>query len=323
MPEAGTRQTAVVIIGAGRSGTSAITRGVQALGVELGNDLRPGRGKNPTGFFEDQALLALNQRLKRTLGIRGESVRLIEDDEWELPRVRALEREAAATIRERFSRYPVWGYKYGRTLRLLPFWRRVFAALDLDVRYVFALRNPLSVARSRAKLDPRRGSQEKSDLEWLVNVVPYFRLLCDSPLVVVDYDRLMTAPIAELERVASRLRLPVGEDTRAAMRSYAEEFLIPGMRHSRFSRDDLEREASVNPLLRDAYRWLDRLASDEIPADSGELRNDWQRIETTLAALAPVLRLVDRQENDLRRVELNPLGPLQAVPRLWRKLRNR
>ena len=44
-------QCAIVIVGVGRSGTSAITRGVQALGVELGGHLRPGGGKNPTGFF--------------------------------------------------------------------------------------------------------------------------------------------------------------------------------------------------------------------------------------------------------------------------------
>jgi hypothetical protein len=323
MPEAEPRQTAVVIIGAGRSGTSAITRGVQALGVELGNDLRPGRGKNPTGFFEDQALLALNQRLKRALGIRGDSVRLIEAHEWELPAVRALEREAIQTIRERFGRSALWGYKYGRTLRLLPFWHRVFAALDLDVRWVFALRNPLSVARSRATLDPRRGQQEKSDLEWLVNVVPYFRLLRDRPLVVVDYDRVMAAPLPELERIAARLGLAVGERARAAMRSYAEEFLVPGMRHSRFTLEDLEREPRVNALLRDAYRWLHGLANDEVAADAADLWSDWQRIEAALTALAPILGLIDRQEAELRRVELSPLGPLQAVPRLWRKLRNR
>jgi hypothetical protein len=71
----------VVVVGVGRSGTSAITRGVQALGVELGDRLRPAGGKNPTGFFEDQHLLAINQRLKRLLRIRGDSVRLIESGE--------------------------------------------------------------------------------------------------------------------------------------------------------------------------------------------------------------------------------------------------
>ena len=85
----------VTVLGAGRSGTSAIARAVMALGVDFGDDLRPGGGKNPTGFFEDQALLALNKRLKRALAIRGDSVRLIEPAEWESPEVRALRTEAA------------------------------------------------------------------------------------------------------------------------------------------------------------------------------------------------------------------------------------
>src|SRR5512147_1527098 len=106
------RQRAIVVLGAGRSGTSAITRGVQALGVELGDHLRPGGGKNPTGFFEDQDLLAINKRLKRLLRIRGDSIRLIEPEEWHTPAVRSLQQEAIETVRRRFGPYPLWGYKY-------------------------------------------------------------------------------------------------------------------------------------------------------------------------------------------------------------------
>src|SRR5262245_37412715 len=130
------QQIAVVVLGAGRSGTSAITRGLEALGVELGPGLRRGDPKNPTGFFADEALLRLNQRLKRLLRIHGSSVRLFEEREWHDAPVVALRDEAIATIRRRFGAYPLWGYKYGRTLRLLPFWESVYAACELDVRYV-------------------------------------------------------------------------------------------------------------------------------------------------------------------------------------------
>jgi hypothetical protein len=242
--------TCVTVLGAGRSGTSAITRALMALGVELGDDLRPGGGKNPTGFFEDQALLALNKRLKRVLGIRGDSVRLIEREEWDSAEVRALREQAVALIRERFGRFPVWGYKYGRTLRLLPFWQAVYAELGLDVRYVVALRNPLSVARSRSVLDARRGTQEKSDLEWLVNVVPYLRDARARPFVVVDYDLVMTEPVAQLERIAARLDLPRGAHLEQSIRAYADEFLRPGMRHSRFTAEDLSRDERSNPWTR-------------------------------------------------------------------------
>ena len=313
--------TAVVIVGVGRSGTSAITRGVQALGVELGNRLRPGGGKNPTGFFEDETLLALNKRLKRLLRIRGDSVRLIDAEEWQAPAVLALREEAVETVRRGFGEYPLWGYKYARTLRLLPFWREVFAALRLDVRYVVALRNPLSVARSRARLDPRRGTQEQSDLEWLVNVVPYFRDLRDRPLVVVDYDLVLTDPAPQLKRMATVLGLPLTPQIEASIQSYAGEFLRPGMRHTVFSEADLGCDGRANELTRAAYLWLRRLATDEAAIGDAERWLQWEEIERRLVSLGPVLRLVDRVQADLRRAQWNPFGPLQAAVETWRRLR--
>jgi len=319
--ERGGPSCAVVVLGAGRSGTSAITRALPAIGVPLGDNLRRGRGKNPTGFFEDRDLLALNKRLKRTLGIRGDSVRLIEDSEWEAAPVRRLRDQAVATISRRFGGQRYWGYKYGRTLRMLPFWTAVYDELGLDVRYVVALRNPMSVARSREALDSRRGTQEKSDLEWLVNVVPYLRTIREHPFVVVDYDLLMADPAAQLERIATRLGIPL--DDRGGIDAYCGSFLRPGMRHSRFTIEDLERDERIHPLVRRAYTWLYRLAADECASDQPEPWEDWRHIEQEVAALAPVLRHVDAVQSDLLRAQRSPFGPLQALPELWRRLRAR
>jgi hypothetical protein len=293
------------------------------LGVELGNQLRIAGGKNPTGFFEDEALLALNKRLKNLLGIRGDSVALIDSSHWQTPAVQALQQEAIETIRQRFGGYPLWGYKYARTLRLLPFWREVYTALSLDVRYLMVIRNPLSVARSRAKLDPRRGTQEKSDLEWLVSVVPYFRDIRERPFVVVDYDTVMANPGQQLERVAAALDLQQTASSHAALQTYAEGFLIPSLRHSHFTLKDLENDECVNPLTKDAYRWLYQLATNTVEPYSPALWQDWARIEAALAALAPVLRHLDRIEADLRYAQRNLLDPFQTAPRVWRKLRQR
>jgi len=318
-PDGTRQQIAVVVVGVGRSGTSAITRGVQALGVELGDRLRPAGGKNPTGFFEDQDLLAINRRLKRLLHIRGDSVRLIESDEWQTPAMRSLQREAVATVRRRFDQYPLWGYKYARTLRLLPFWREVLAAVHLDARYVVALRNPLSVARSRARLDPQRGTQEQSDLEWLVNVVPYFRELRGRPFVVVDYDLILAHPGQQLRRIAAALALPVTAQTERAIEAYAGQFLRSRMRHSVFSERDLHGRA--NELTAAAYLWLRRLASDAVDATDPHLWSEWEEIERRLLAMAPVLRHLDRLQAELRRAQWNPLGPVGAAVRAWRRYR--
>lgn len=315
------RQRAIVILGAGRSGTSAITRAVEAIGVDLGDNLRPGGGKNPTGFFEDQDLLTLNKRLKRLLEIRGDSVRLIDEEEWQAPAVRALQAEAVELIRKRFGGSPIWGYKYARTLRMLPFWLDVYRSLDLDVGYVVALRNPISVARSRDKLDPRRGTQEKSDLEWIVNVVPYFRHVRERPFVVVDYDGVMAAPVKELARMAAALSLPLTDSVHASIDEYANRFLRSDMRHSRFTLADIDNDATVNVLVRRGYGLLYKLAIDELAPPSPEFWDAWASIEERTADLRPVLLHVDRVENDLRAAQRNPLGPLQLAPKVWRKLR--
>lgn len=314
-------QRVIVVLGAGRSGTSAITRALEAIGVDLGDNLRPGGGKNPTGFFEDQDLLTLNKRLKRLLEIRGDSVRLIDDEEWQAPAVQALQAEAVGLIRQRFGGAPIWGYKYARTLRMLPFWLEVYRELGLDVSYVVALRNPISVARSRNKLDPRRGTQEKSDLEWIVNVVPYFRLIRERPFVVVDYDEVMAAPAKELERMAVALSLPVTDGVRASIDEYVNRFLRSDMRHTRFTLADVEDNASMNVLVRRGYSMLYGLATDAQATSSPEFWDGWAEIESRTADLKPALCHIDRVENDLRHAQRNLLGPLQLAPVLWRKLR--
>ena len=199
--------------GAGRSGTSIVTRAMQAVGVDLGDDFKPPSRKNPTGFFEDAALLKLSKRLRRTLGLRPDSLRLLDDEVWTSPAVMPFYEEFSATIDDRFAHVPIWGFKYARTMRLLPFWERLFDIMNIAPSYVMPIRNPLSVARSRARLDTHRGTQANSDLEWLVNVVPYFDRVHDANLVVIDYDNLIENPAAQSLRQSS-----VGSTAQAVIR---------------------------------------------------------------------------------------------------------
>jgi hypothetical protein len=320
-PSAPCQQRFIVVLGAGRSGTSTVTRGLRALGVELGDQLRPGGGKNPLGFFEDEGLLKLNKRLRTTLGLRADSVSLIQPHQWQLPVVQTLAQEAQETIRRRFGRYSLWGYKFAGTLRMLPFWRMVFHALDVDVQYVMAVRNPISVARSRAQLNPRRGVQEKSDLEWLVNVVPYFRAVRERPFVVVDYDLVMADPATQLERIATTLDLPLIPSTAAGIQEFAKQFLHANLRHHHFTEEDLITNPRVNSLTRDAYRWLRRFATDSVEPYSPQVWHEWEQIENALSAQAPLLRYVDQLETELRRAQRSIFGPLQLIPQAWLNMR--
>ena len=56
----------IVVLGMHRSGTSAITRGLMVLGVELGDHLMPpAPNNNDKGFFEDIDVNAINVELYR------------------------------------------------------------------------------------------------------------------------------------------------------------------------------------------------------------------------------------------------------------------
>ncbi len=312
------RGRAVFIVGAGRSGTSVITRGVQALGVNLGNDFKRATRKNPTGFFEDAALLDISKRVRRSLGLLPGSVRLLEPADWERPAIADLRSAAERTIRQRFSGRTPWGFKYGRTLRILPFWEPVLESLGTDAAFVVALRDPLSVARSRARIDPRRGVQEKSDLEWLAGVVPYFRRMRGRPLVVVDYDLLMQDPATQLRRVARVLELPLNADTGAAVDTYARGFLRPGMQHNRFDLEDLQQSPRLNPLCRDAYLLLHRLATDELAPGDEAFWESWNNMERKLAEMGPLLRLIDELEQRNRRALWNPFSFIPEAIYRWR-----
>jgi hypothetical protein len=58
----------IVVLGMHRIGTSVITRGLQVLGVELGNRLMPPfEGNNAKGFWEDVDINDLNIEMLRFL----------------------------------------------------------------------------------------------------------------------------------------------------------------------------------------------------------------------------------------------------------------
>jgi len=312
----------VVVLGAGRSGTSALTRGLTALGVDLGDKQRAAGGKNPTGFFEDRDVLAIAQKLKRALGIRGHSLSLLGDEVWQRSDIQKLAADGAQILSKRFGAARLWGFKYGRTLRTLPFWQDLLARMQFDVRYVVALRNPLSVARSRARLNPERGHQAWSDLEWLVNVVPYFDRVIGAPVSVVDFDRLIRNPASQLQRVARDLALPLGDAESAAIAEYEQGFVQPDRPRSQFTRDDLTADPAVNRWVAEGYAMLDAVADDERRLDA-DFRAEWRRLNSAVHDLAPVLAELDAVNQQRLRAQWNPLSPAVSLRQLIRDWRSR
>jgi hypothetical protein len=268
----------IIILGMHRSGTSAITRGVQALGAYLGDNLLEARFDNPTGYWEDKAIVDLHDRLLDLQGMTWEDWQLIDDAWWVSAAVSLFVTEARHYLVSQFLSWPLWAFKDPRTLRMLPLWSRVLGGLDVDIRHLLVIRNPLSVVESLY----RRQSMDRARAHclWLAYVVPHLARVLDSRLTVVDYDLFMSDPRHQLRRIAEGLQLGASCANAAATEAYLTEFLQPEMRHVQFDDADLACAPEVPAVSREAYLWLRRLATDDLAASSPALRSAWTDLAT-------------------------------------------
>ncbi len=144
----------IVVLGMHRSGTSAITRGLQVLGASLGERLMPAiEGINDKGFFEDIEINAFNIELLSV--IKSDWFYLSPVKEFQLEKLRreGYFLRAVALIQEKIKSEDIFAFKDPRVAKLLPFWKEVFSHCQINVNYVLALRHPLSVVNSLAKRD--------------------------------------------------------------------------------------------------------------------------------------------------------------------------
>lgn len=266
-----------------RSGTSALARAVQTLGVYLGNNFLSSRPDNPTGYWEDKHICDLNERLLAAFGFKWEDVGLIDDGQWDEPSLKPLLTEAVDYLRTEFLAHPLWGFKDPRTLRLLPFWQLALRRLDVKERYLLVIRNPRSVALS---LLERQGMDEvTAHLLWLVYMIPYLKEIAHRPFIVSDYDLVLDDPGPQIERIARGLKIPLDESLRAGIAEFAEDFLDPDLRHSFFRHSDFDTNPTLGPLTRETYLWLRRMAEDRLAGDSSSFWTAWESSRQSLQRL--------------------------------------
>jgi hypothetical protein len=263
-----------------RSGTSAIARGVQALGAELGDNLLETRFDNPTGYWEDKAIVELNDKVLGIIGKSWEDSGLIDDRVWSSGGMRLYAAELRHYVISHFQHCPVWAFKDPRTIRLLPIWKRVLSGIDVRVSYLLVLRNPLSVAASLYRRQAMPA--ERAHKLWLSYHFPTLALVANEALCVLDFDLFMNDPAGQYARLEHRLAMAPA--TNEARDVYLRAFLKHEMRHVYFSDTDLLHSPEVPSVIRDMYLCLRRLASSELTAGSPVFQAAWAGLEAAARA---------------------------------------
>ena len=288
---ANTKQSKLVlVVGMHRSGTSAVTRGLKTLGVELGDRLwPPNEAVNAKGFWEDMDINALNIEMMKALNTDWHYLSPIKDAEIELLRSGEFFSRASELLRAKFGDSTQFGFKDPRVAKLLPFWKEVVAHCQYDGKYLIMTRHPLSVV---ASLRRREGfDAEKSYLLWLVHMLECLGATNGCRRVLVDFDRLMQDPERELTRIGSAFSLAVNAE---AMATYISDFLDEDLRHTTFQPEELAQDIACMPLVRDVYAALLLVAADEMTLDGEDFQQRLARWQVEFARLEPSLRLVDK-----------------------------
>jgi GT2 family glycosyltransferase len=277
----------IVVLGMHRSGTSALTRGLQALGVDLGNNLMPAiSGNNEKGFFEDLEIYQLNNQILHALKSDWDALSFIPLEAFGQEDLAPFKLRAIELIRSRMAGKS-FGLKDPRMAQLLPFWQPIFKHLNLSVSYVIAVRHPMSVMHSLKKRDGF--DNEKSYYLWLKHIIPTFLETAGASKIVVDFDLLIANPLGQLKRIAHALGLPFNAGT-TSIKEYISEFMDVKLRHTQFEFEDLCVDPAVPCDVIEAYKELIRLSSHEIDLDAPEVMELFGQLDVRLQTLRPAFK---------------------------------
>ena len=296
----------IVVLGMHRSGTSVVTRALQAMGADLGDKLMPAvEGDNPKGFFEDTDIYALNVDMLQALQCDWSSLTPTSSTDVQSLKDRGYLVRAADLLKAKTRGKPVFAFKDPRVAKLLPFWKEVFDFCQFDVTYVITVRHPRSVAKS---LQQRNGFDlEKGYLLWLEHVVQILAFAEGNKFAYVNYDRLVDAPQAEVKRLAKLLGLHLDG---VALEKFEQDFVDLELRHSNFGLRDLEIDAVCPPLVREIYASMSSTSTTKpgkVGGIGNELTNRWGK---EFDRLKPMLSYIDHlwADKETQRTELKRLS---------------
>jgi hypothetical protein len=277
----------VVVLGMHRSGTSAATRLVSLLGLQLPSeeDLVPPSAKNPKGYWESLSLVAFNERLLRVLGSDMRCPVRLEPG-WELDeRVAPLRSVAPSAFRQTFPGDP-WVWKDPRLCLTLPFWTNVVGPRPA---MVLVNRNPLEIVSSTARAG--RGEQKVYVLAlWERYLREALAHLAGRPALVTSYESLLTDPVDWCGGARDFLA-SAGFDVLDPDSEAVRAFVDGRLRHAESSRDALLADDALSPSQRELFLALERAELSHERFRPPELPDESPSTEALLAERRRVLQL--------------------------------
>ena len=204
------KRQAIFVLGAHRSGTSAVTRMANLLGAHLPSKILGINESNPQGHWEPEEVIALHDDALKSA--RSSWFDLFDIDEHWFTSIEAAEwayKIKSYIIRE-LTKYPIFVVKDPRICLLFPLWISALRQIGIEPRCILPFRSPIEVAESLTKrnahampggfLPPEHGY-----LLWLRYVLAAERHTRGLQRSFVAFDALLSDWESEADRIADQL----------------------------------------------------------------------------------------------------------------------
>jgi hypothetical protein len=190
------------VLGMHRSGTSAVAQFLHRLGADVAPHLLEAmKGVNQDGFWEDQYVVELNERLLSIRGFRwyDSFESLVARDECAEAQIRS---EAIGYFKKNYATKTLSVVKDPRLCRVLPFWLDVWSVAAVNPFFIHVVRHPFAVAKSLQRRD--KIPYEYGVVLWLLHTIEAMLYTNAYAGLVVVYDEFLQYPLKLAEAVVSR-----------------------------------------------------------------------------------------------------------------------
>ncbi|MGU3539574.1 sulfotransferase family protein [Methylobacterium sp. A54F] len=206
------KKLVIIVAGMHRSGTSALTRVINLLGIGLPEDLVPGFAGNELGHWEPEAVVTIHDAMLRAAGSDVNDVVGFDPAWLASPEAGEGRARIRAFLEETLAATPAVVLKDPRICLVLPVWIEVLRELGIRTAFIIPYRDPaevaMSLARRQAHFFPDSvWPPERGGLLWLRYVTEAERWTRGLPRAFVAYDDLLADWRSATGRIGEQLGL--------------------------------------------------------------------------------------------------------------------
>ena len=265
---------AFFVLGMHRSGTSALTRIINILGVQAPKTLMPPTQFNKTGYWESPEIMKVNDKILDALDRKWYDPKPLNLNQLSQAQVDYFSRSINRTIDSEFSKESDIVIKDPRITRLFPLWANCLEKRNIRPICVLALRNPLDVAKSLTKRD---GFSRNIGLElWKSYMFEIELHTRHYQRGIVQYEHIMQDCLAEIKRLGKYLQAIERLDVSKYIMEINDHLDTELQNHVSSSNDlsELKNKNISLAALYDALKSNDKLSTS---SEIDELRHHWEK----------------------------------------------